>query len=152
MLAKCIIAVDPGKSTGIAILKFGGELVRKQIVPFGDIANYWADLGEEFPIGSIHAVVCESFRLYAHKSRHQHGSSMEASQVLGMARGYCSLRRVKFVQQQPECRVLGAKFVQYKLGRSHTPDDISAWLHGIYYLKSIDQLTTALETELRHGD
>lgn len=152
MTANRIIAVDPGKRTGIAILKFGGELVRKQVIPFEDISSYWAALGREFPDGTIHAVVCESFRLYARLSTQQHGSSMETSQVVGMARGYSALHGINFVEQQPDARNFGAKFVQYKLGRGHTPDDISAWLHGIFYLKSINQLTTNYEKDLQDGN
>lgn len=139
-----ILAIDPGRNTGWAEIEFGGRLVDKGIILLDDFGDFLY----KYPTEGLSAIVVEGFRLYAHKAQAQQGSTVEAAQVIGMVKGFCSGRSVRFVQQQPDARKMGAGYVQYKLGTGHTPDDISAWLHGIYYLKKIGQLTTVLEKRL----
>lgn len=143
-----ILAIDPGKRNGWAFMKFGGEIVERKVVPFDDFADtlYSAELP------GLVCVVFEDFRLFGHRANDQSGSSFETVQVIGMLRGMARYRNLRIVAQQPGEYRTGAKYVQYKLGKGHCPDDISAWLHGVVYLKSINQLTTALERKLQNDN
>jgi hypothetical protein len=127
-------------------MEFGGRIIEREVLSFDDFANriYTAELP------GLVAIVFEDYRIFSHRALAQSGSSVEAAQVIGVLRGNAAHRKVRLIAQQPGEYRTGAKFVQYKLGKGHCPDDISAWLHGVVYLKSINQLTTALERKLQN--
>ena len=60
------------------------------------------------------------------------------------------MHEIRYVEQQPDARLMGAKYAQYVVSKGHMADDISAWLHGVFYLKQIGQLETALERKLQN--
>lgn len=143
-----ILAIDPGKSTGWCFMKFGGEIVERCALSIDDFSDriYTSELP------GLVAIVFEDFRIFSHRAVAQSGSAVEAAQVIGILRGNARHRGVRLIAQQPGEYRTGAKYVQYKLNKGHCPDDISAWLHGVVYLESINQLTTALERKLQNDN
>jgi hypothetical protein len=137
--------MDPGLRNGYAIMGPGGSLEAKGSILLEDLPEFLSQLPGEFTVA-----VVEDFKLFRSKAIQQSGKTMQASEAIGILTGWAKTHSVRLVRQPPEAYHLGAKYVQYKLPRGHTPDDISAWLHGIYYLKSINQLTTPLERRLQH--
>jgi hypothetical protein len=81
---KKILAVDPGLTTGLAYgVHQGGRdflFTRSEEMKWDDRFDLYRLLQEWCP--SI--IVCESFRLYAHKSKQQIGSEFPSVRIIGI--------------------------------------------------------------------
>jgi len=110
--------------------------------------NYWQDVAEEMLTVLPKIVVCESFRLFAHKAMQQSGSSMDTPQLIGYLRMCLWDRGIPIVFQDPvnKLRFSDEVMVQMgiieKKGRSHyfkgnilTIHERDAIRHGLYYIK-----------------
>lgn len=139
-----ILAVDPGKTCGYAEILFGGEVLRSGKVDF----SLLPDLLDSIDWDGMTAIVYEEFRVFQSHAQHFTGSVMEVSQCIGVINAYANLHKVRVVKQQPYHYKLGAKYLGATLPKGHLDDRLSAWYHGIAYLKSIDQFTTKLEAQL----
>lgn len=86
-----VLALDPGLKTGYCVLRYPINLVER-----GELEL----LTEESPttqrtflrdlIDEAELVVCEDFRIYAHKAKGLVGDSLPASQVIGMVKYICT--------------------------------------------------------------
>jgi len=77
-----ILGLDPGGTTGYAVVDGGGRVVRAGSFAWQD----WATLEELLALPGLVAVVAERFALYGHKAGAMVGNEFEASQVLGATR------------------------------------------------------------------
>lgn len=87
-----IIAFDPGKTTGIAMLDSDYH-IRTMITD--SLTEIWLLLHEHNP--SI--IIYESFVLYAHKASAQIGNDFPSAQVIGVLKLYAELNNVVLYAQ-----------------------------------------------------
>jgi hypothetical protein len=126
-------------------MESGGKVVEKGVVELPDLPVFLSTL----PGRSVSVIVYEGFRLFRHLATRQSGSTIPASRAIGIIQGIASVNSIRTKEQQPDARLMGAKYAQYVVRKGHMADDISAWLHGVFYLKQIGQLETVLERKLQ---
>jgi len=110
--------------------------------------SYWFNVAEDMMLVVPDVVVCESFRLFAHKAMQQSGSSMDTPQLIGYLRMVLYERGVPIVFQGPSCKarfsddVMAQMGVINKKGKSYyfegnllSMHERDAIRHGLYYLK-----------------
>lgn len=153
-----ILALDGGENIGWALFTDDGQDVERGVIRqevFYGKSTGWDDPGFEF-IGDNGAVGDELIwagygisTLVVEGIRHnpninQGGSQRWESQVEGTARILCRLFPCKLVVQRPVDVLTvtlmheGMEWPRTKTGnKKHLPDDLAAWLHGRYYLRSI---------------
>lgn len=141
-----LLAFDPGKSTGVAIFTWPtGELKIKTSMPYDKLTAFIADI----PI-NVAAIVVEDYIIRPGVGNRGHARG-EAMRVIGQLEAASYRLGCTLVKQRPEVRLIAAKWSGIKVPKGHMPDDMSAELHGIYYLRQQGKYTTALERE-RHAN
>lgn len=146
-----ILAIDGGKNIGWATFRPTGKFIDKGVIAhteWFDTATFPLEIWKDhlfFRDENIDTLVVEGIR---HDPNIQQGGSQRwESQVEGAVRMLGTLTGVEVVVQQPAILPVAAMHAGYempktKTGRKkHLPDDISAWLHGRYYLTSIGVLS-----------
>lgn len=146
-----ILSIDGGKNIGWATFYRSGKFIEKGVIDHTE----WFD-PEACPLEiwkgdlffwetNVDLLVVEGIR---HDPNIQQGGSQRwESQIEGAVRMLGTLTGVEVVVQQPAILPVAAMHAGYempktKTGRKkHLPDDISAWLHGRYYLTSIGVLS-----------
>jgi hypothetical protein len=146
---KYILAVDPGKRNGIAIFEDvkDGKLELNTIMTVDQLIE-WTNNGPTYPGSVLSAIVVEDYII---NGRVNNGSRGEAIQVIGILRALAARLSIPFVRQPPENRLTAAKWAGEHVRKSHMPDDQSARLHGIFYLRGQGKYTTILERKVRAG-
>jgi len=135
-----MIAVDPGQlNVGVSAWLEGSDGWQETacgIMTPDEFADAVAEgYGDEMGWGATKYVVVEDFRL--DHSRNSGGSRMIASEVIGMARVRAKMMYgCEFVRQAPEAYKVAALHAGVELPKGHCPDDLSAHLHGFYFLES----------------
>lgn len=144
-----ILAIDPGKRIGYALFTDAGEEIERGVVQFDDwFKNFWSDglfrlydSALEFKEDhDIYQLVIEGYR---HDPRVGQGGSLhEASQIIGSVKMMAALARVplevQFSRILPVAQIIaGYKPPVTKTGnKKHLPDEDSAYLHGMYWLRA----------------
>lgn len=137
-------------TTGYAVFVDG------EVVHFGTIASkdflsqemYWGTHTDIIAIQKPDTVVMESYKLFAHKSKQQHWSTLDTPQLIGYMRMWCWKRQIPVVFQDPgdKVRVTDPILVKqgifekrgnkhYCMGRSTVLHERDAIRHGIYFHK-----------------
>lgn len=80
------------------------------------IEGYWSQHETLIVIQQPHIVVCESFKLFAHKAKAQTWSEMETPQLIGFLRMMCWKRNIKLVFQSPNDKIRVADPILLKMG------------------------------------
>lgn len=147
-----ILSIDPGKRIGYALFTDKGEDIERGVIQFDD----WFDLcplevngsneyGSEFELWferyAISQLVVEGFR---HDPTVKQGGSVHwASQVEGAVKMLAAITDTPIAVQYAGIALPVAKlFTGYvepttKTGnKKHLPDEDSAWLHGMYWMRS----------------
>lgn len=142
---KYILAVDPGKRNGVCIIEDtkGGQILLNNVKSVDDLIDWIND--EPFgrhKLYELSVIVVEDYIINGSKNN---GSRGEAIQVLGILRALAARLSVPFVRQPPEKRLLAAKWAGETVRKGHMPDDQSARLHAIFYLRQHGKFTTVLE-------
>lgn len=141
---KYILAVDPGKHNGVAIFEDvkDGKLEINCVWTVDQLIDATNGFNSD-----ISVIVVEDYII---GPKGNQGSRGEAIQVIGILRALASRLNVPLIRQQPEKRLIAAKWAGETIRKGHMPDDQSARLHGIYYLRVHGKFTTALEKQ-RHA-
>lgn len=137
-------------TTGWAIFD-NGELVdfgEIKASDWGDQETYWLQHGALITTAEATTIVCESYRLFGHKSKQQHGSSLDTPQLIGYMRMVCWNWGKEFVMQDPSNKtpvadpilVRRGVFEQkggkhYCMGKSTNLHMRDAIRHGIFYFR-----------------
>lgn len=130
-----VLSIDPGKNIGRALWTNDGKLLFKDIC---DLDTFLSYLAEAEGIGTI---VYENWRLFKRQAQ-QTGSTMEASQVIGAIKLWEKLDSTRLRVEQPSSILpVSALHAGVALPKGHTPDDVSAYLHGHYYFVGLGLLT-----------
>jgi len=146
MSIKYILAVDPGKRNGLAIFQDekDGLLQCNWAATVEGLIDYLHGAMQRM---SLSVIVAEDFIIAPGKNN---GSRGEAMQVIGILKFAAKLFDIPLVLQRPELRLHAAKWAGETIPKGHMPDEQSARLHGIYYMRSQGKFTTVLERE-KHG-
>ena len=128
-----ILGIDPGKSTGWAII----EITNKEIKPVDQGVEKEGEVRHIHTlIEQVDIVVCEDFKLRPDKARRGvfDYSSMIAPQVIGKIELLCDITGTTLAKQQPSVKPVaygfsGLKYVPGKKG-AHWQD---AYSHAVYY-------------------
>lgn len=141
-----ILAIDGGKNIGWATFRHTGKFIEKGVINYAewfDTATCPLEIWKGdlfFRDENVDLLVVEGIR---HNPNIQQGGSQRwESQVEGAVRMLGTLTGVEVVVQQPAILPVAAMHAGYempktKTGRKkHLPDDVSAWLHGRYFLTS----------------
>jgi competence protein ComGF len=83
---------------------------------FSTVEGYWSEHENLIVMKQPKIVVCEDYRLFAHKAKVQTNSQMETPQLIGYLRMTCWKRAIKIVFQQPAKKVRFPENVLIKMG------------------------------------
>lgn len=141
-----ILAVDPGSTrTGYALYEHEGGakdsvLLRQGIIHFDEVNGFLGDMTY------ITRLVYERYRIRP-GGRQNVGSEGKVMQVIGKLDMWASSLGIPVSTQEPAILPLAAKIVGYPMPKSHLRDDVSAVLHGAYFLRGRGWYISALERE-----
>lgn len=128
-----LLSIDPGKNIGFARWSEAGTLLETGIWTFDEMVEY---LDREQR--GISWIVYEDFIMYAHMANgRQTGSRFEASQAIGAIRSIAKRAKIKLTRQAAGILTVSALHAGVKVPKGHMPDDMSAMLHGHYYLMGL---------------
>ncbi|CAB4143896.1 hypothetical protein UFOVP453_8 [uncultured Caudovirales phage] len=82
----------------------------------GSLEGYFSEHETLLVMKKPNIVVCESFRLFAHKQKAQTWSQMETPQLIGYLRMMCWKRHIKVVFQNPQDKIRVADPILEKMG------------------------------------
>jgi hypothetical protein len=128
-----------------------GELIEFGTISATDccsLEGYWSEHEQLIVIKQPNIVVCESFKLFAHKAKAQSFSQMETPQLIGYIRMACWKRKIDVVFQQPSDKIRVSDPILVRMGvfelkgKNHyclgKPTNLhirDAIRHGIYFHK-----------------
>lgn len=130
-----LLSVDPGDHVGYALWE-DWECYENGVMYRGDFLQTIAD-GH---FDGVTDIVAEDFRLFKKRAAQQVGSRMPASYVLGALELFARQKGLWLTKQEPSILSTAALHAGIKMPAGHCPDDLSAYLHGGYYLESKDLL------------
>ncbi len=132
---KITLSVDPGEHVGYALWD-GTDCYENVVVSKSEFMQMLA--GSYFE--GADRVVAEDFALFRGRAQKQAGSKMPASQVLGALELWCRQRGLWLTKQHSGILSIASKHADRPLPAGHCPDDLSAYLHGFYYLEAQGEL------------
>ena len=101
-MSKRIIAIDPGRTTGVVIGTVGSQTNPTELQLLEAFEIHWPNrltavdalfgnmlIGSPIPAVTVEAVVIESFHLYAHKAKEQIGNEFPSVRVIGYVEMLC---------------------------------------------------------------
>jgi len=140
MLPYDVVAFDPGKNTGISYWNWEtGEHLRS-------IRTLGLELTQLY-VGSIvkGPIKWMIIEKYIPNQQVKRADLGEALQVIGMVKGAGAAHNIPVVEQMPADRLIAAKWAEVRIPRGHMPDDLSAYLHGYYFMRTRQRIQTPLE-------
>lgn len=135
------VAIDPGKNIGLATFSSEGEdrgkLVVNEEALFGFLKNVIVAVEEKE--SRFVTFILEDYKLRKDRALDQVGSDIPAARIIGAVQMVHSIlgEQSKIVLQEPRILHTALKWSRQNkwVGRkSHVPDDVSAYAHGVYYL------------------
>lgn len=123
-----ILSVDPGKRIGVAFWTEEGRCQFRVVMTFEELDDFFET--DRY----IEEIVYEGFRL-DHRAARQKGSNVDAAQVIGMLKSQARRRGIDIRSQTNTILPVAALHAGIKLPKGHLPDELSAYLHGFYYLE-----------------
>lgn len=130
-----LIAFDPGKVTGVAVFK-DGKVEELLQVPLDKFPKFLERLRDDYQSGHI-VYLFENFKLFSWKAKQQSGSSMEASQVIGMIKMSAAMIGADIEEQSPQVKSVAQKWSKIVPPKNHdNSHQVDAYNHGFYWLVS----------------
>lgn len=129
-----LIAFDPGKTTGVA--KFvHGEVQEMNQIHIDDFPKFMDRVRDECQ-GEV-VFLFENFRLFSWKAKQQSGSTMEASQIIGMIKMVAAGMGADIQEQSPQIKPVAQKWTGVIPPKNHANShQVDAYNHGVYWLIS----------------
>lgn len=126
---KMLMAIDPGKYTGWAIINNGFDTSFGICNGLEEFANWL----EEQPIPDV--IVYEGYKLFKNKALKQSGSQMDAPQAIGILKSYALRKKVPAHVQFSDILPIAQLWSKMPLPKNHDiSHGISAYNHGFYWL------------------
>ena len=133
-----LLCLDPGFTTGVAVFKDGVLASWEQITTIVDGEGVkWFNLYDLFDRIEPTQVVCEDYRIYAHKLEQHTFSGVDTLRLIGGIDSLCFLNRIPIAYQMATAAkgFCTDKKLQdwnyWQKGMKHSRDAIR---HGCYYL------------------
>lgn len=129
-----LIAIDPGKTSGVALFRNG------QVADLGQhgldsLIDYLENLSPTTNSKRRLVIVYENFRLRKGKALQQSGSMMEASQVIGICKAFAKRNGFEIYTQEPNIKPIAQKWSKVVPKGSHNlSHSVDAYNHGFYWL------------------
>lgn len=137
---------DPGDTTGIAIFSNEGVLQASLQLKLDDLIE-WVNVNSMPDEPNV--VIIEEFVLFARRARQQAGSSMKASQAIGLLKGWASRHKAQLVMQKAAIKPIAIQWAQVDMPSQHSKTHhIDAYLHVYYYLVSKNIIKTRLQLQM----
>ena len=128
------VSVDPGQTVGLATWDEQGKLIHKSKMPRVDFEKYlWGLVEPNYPHNIIKFIV-EKYVVYGQKATVHVGRDNPTEQVIGMVDMIARRLDAPVIKQRADILKIAAKWAGVKVPGGHLPDDLSAYLHGYYYL------------------
>ena len=127
MSSLATLAVDPGNTTGIAIISESGELLHSRQMPHEEFALFLADPPEELRLSFRHIrlAVVEDFQLLPQKGiavSQKKSRNMAAARGIGIMDMWATMRGIELVYRDPSHWRIGLQLAgieQSKWPKSH---------------------------------
>lgn len=105
-------------TTGWAVFEDGNltEFGTISAADCGSLEGYFSEHETLIVMKKPNIVVCENFKLFAHKAKAQSFSQMETPQLIGYLRMMCWKRNIKVVFQQPSDKLRMTDPILVKMG------------------------------------
>jgi len=147
-MVRTMLSLDPGETTGYAILKASdkqtikyGEETTDMVIKTGEL-KLWYGLENLIQESMCDVIVYEQFKLYPWKAKQKHWSTFPTAQVVGV---------IKFLAEQFEIPILGhgadakdhfddKKLKWANLYKGKSPHERDAIRHGLYTIDFDDRL------------
>jgi hypothetical protein len=153
-----LLAVDPGagKTASIGVATFvlaTGELKSLGKMSFDEFDAYLLNLDPK----TIGQVVYEMYAIRRQHAMAHIGSEVEVVRSVGLVVAFANRNNIPCVKQPSSIlgvapQWFGVKIPRAKNGKKqHVPDEISAMLHGMYWLKGKGIIKTKLEEEMERN-
>lgn len=153
------LAVDPGNTTGVAIIGNSGELLREYLFSHDDFVN-WLAAGGQVPgqygmLQHVDLVVVEEFRLLPHKARavsQTRTRELHASRGVGALELWTAMRGVELVKRDPRHWRIGLQLagIPQSEWKSHSDGHAQvAYGAGFHYLVEAGMVQSRLPEMLR---
>ncbi len=144
---KLYYGFDPGDTTGIACFSNEGVLQYSMQLKLDDLIVWVND--QAMPDFEDNVVIIEEFVLFARRARQQAGSSMKASQAIGLLKGWASRYGAKIVMQRANIKPIAMQWAQVSMPSQHSQTHhVDAYLHVYYYLVSQGVIKTRLQLQM----
>ena len=140
--------VDPGNTTGWAVLTYnGGDVLFVGQTKADDFVKVLDRLYAAF---TVKVIVYEDFILYANRAQQQTGSRFYASQVIGMLKVYATNNNTELIRQPAQIlkmapKVTGMEKPKLSHDKTHYVD---AFNHVAWYLIRTKRMPSVLEENL----
>lgn len=141
-----ILAIDPGsKNVGYALYEHESKaenatLLRQGIVHYDSLVDFLGTMGY------VTHLVYEIYRIRP-GGRQNVGSDAKVIQAIGKLDMWSATLGIPSYTQEPSILPMAAKIAGYTLPRGHLRDDMSAVLHGAFWLRKRGWYVSALERE-----
>jgi hypothetical protein len=143
-----LYAFDPGaghsNTIGYARFEDGGDLLDIGQLTFDGLVHF---LEGQTPVAGD-VVVYERYIIKPHKLQSHKGSRVETIQTIGAIRSWAIRHKLKVVEQADSILSIAQMWFQIKMPTDHAMShQISATLHGMYYLHLQGIIPTELEKQ-----
>lgn len=129
------VSVDPGETVGLATWDEQGKLIHKSKMPRVDFEMFlWALIEDKNNGNEVITFIVEKYLVYGSKAIAHVGRANPTEQVIGMIDMIARRLGVPVVKQPATILRVAAKWAGVRIPSGHIPDQISAYLHGYYYL------------------
>jgi hypothetical protein len=142
------VAIDPGAgrttTIGVAEFKNSGSLTSLHQFTWEEFNEFLESLDPK----EVKKLIVEDYRIQKHKLTSHVGSRVETIQTIGAIRGWAHRYRIEIVFQRSNILEVAQLWFDIKIPSDHSRShQISALLHGLFYLHSIGLARTKLEDE-----
>ena len=154
MVKRLVLGVDPGKTTGWAVIDIenGVPLKTEQTTGNEATSDFLYQLLHEFPPTAYEfvTVIMEDYRIFGHKAKQHIGSNVPAAQVIGIVEHQARQWGVPIVKQPANILPMAQRLTGVKMPGTHAKSHwVSAYLHACYWLiKNNLMLTVAQKKRL----
>jgi hypothetical protein len=130
------ISFDPGLTTGYAVFRDDGSLIRSGSVYAKENYQLYEFL-QEVNAFQLKVIIIEDYRLFPWKSKAQSWDRLDTVRYIGAIQYWAYLHGVPTVEQAPNIKGIAYRWAGISPPKnhamSHEPD---AFVHGVYYLQS----------------
>lgn len=133
-MPKVVLGVDPGDTTGVAIVSRKGMMLGGFNLPYAEMPSFLHRVSETFR-QDILSVVAENYVLYGHKAQQQQGSTFKAVRVIGQLEMWTYMQGLDLELQMANILPIAMKWSKFRPKGAHSENHyVDAYNHAFYWL------------------